>query len=257
MLPARLHRKPIATALRVILVLAGAFMSGCLSMFYERELFATGDVQVVHSEQPCSADQHSAGSEVPNADLLRFDEIGLGYFVATQRAWEVHARQLATEVDGDIVSIRLCDGVRRGFKHAQLQVWRTRGFVPTVREPMLLPGVTLEAPPGATYGARLKNIFDCLEESHGDIPLSAENKARLVGVDATRFFATGRYFPGYAKVDRYIRPTSEDALALSMIVSDRLRADHEARVYLSYPIDGRSLHAAKYLVCLLDRGYRL
>ncbi len=251
-----MFRQFIAPALRVILCFACASISGCLSMGYEEDRFATGHVRVVHSERHCKDVDQSAGSEVPNADLVVSEVNGLGYFVATKTAWEVSARQLAAERDGDISLVRPCDGKRGAFQYAQIEVWRTQGFSPIVQEEPPPQVGMLAAPPRATYGARLQNIFDCLEQPWGGVtPLSAENKARLGSVDATEFLSSGRYFPGYAKIDRYFRPTRSDALSLSMILSDRSKADLEARRYRALSPNSRSRYAEQYLICLLDRGY--
>lgn len=254
-----LFRQTIATALRVTLGFVCLSISGCLSFAYEKDLFAIDHVRIVYSERHCKAAGQSIGPEVPNADLVLSEVHGLGYFVATKTAWEVHARQLAAELDGDISLVRPCDdpfpGEVWGFQYAQTEVWRTRGFSPIVHEEPPPKGVTLAAPPQTTYGNRLQNIFDCLEQARVVVtPLSAENIIRLGSLNATEFFSSGRYFPGYAKIDRNFRPTRTDELKLSMIVSDRPRADWAAGRYLA--ANSRSRFAEQYLICLLDRGYR-
>ena len=128
----RMHRaflfsQSTAPALRVILSFACASISGCASHAYEKELFATGHVRVVHSEQHCEDIEQSDGFEVPNADLVLSRVDGIGYYVATKTAWEVRARQLAAELDADISRVRPCDGEGGGFQYAQIEVWRTRG----------------------------------------------------------------------------------------------------------------------------------
>lgn len=251
-----LFSQSIAPALRVILGFACASISGCASLGYEKELFATDHVRVVHSERHCKDVEQSGQSEVPNADLVSSGLNGLGYFVATKTAWEVFARQLAAELDADVSLVRPCDGKIRAFRYAKIEIWRSRGFSPIVHEDLPPQGGTLVAPRGATYGARLQNIFDCLEQSRVVVtPLSAESKARLGSVDATEFFSSGRHFPGYAKIDRYIRPTRSDSLRLSMILYDRSKADWEAGRYSALSPESKSRHAQQYLICLLDRGY--
>ena len=251
-----LFRQSIAVALRVILGFACASISGCVSLAYETEMFATDHVRVVHSERHCKDVEQPVGSEVPNADLVLSRVDGIGYFVATKTAWEVRARQIAAELDADISLVRPCDGNEGGLRYAQIEIWRSRGFSPIVHEDLPPQGGALAAPPGATSGAQLQNIFDCLEQSRVVVtPLSAEDKARLGSVDATEFFSSGRYFSGYAKIDRYFRPTHSDSLSLSMILSDRSKADWEAGRYRALSPESKSRHAEQYLICLLDRGY--
>jgi hypothetical protein len=263
-----LFSSSIAFARSVTLGLVCASLSGCgaLQASYETEHFATDDVRVVystaHSDWRCVDLEWSVESEVSNADRVTSSVDGLGTSVATVTAWTIKARQLAAELDGDISYVRLCEedyprllGMVKVFQFALLQVWRSKGFKPTVHEEPALQGITLAAPPGATYGARLLDIFECLEKSHGETPLNTGNKARLGSADTTEFFTSGRYFPGYARIDRSFRPTRSGALSLSMIESNRFRAAHEAGVYLSYPPESRRLHADQYLICLLGRGY--
>ncbi len=255
--PAFLFRKATALAVRVILGFTCASLSSCALLGYERDTFATDHVRVIHSERHCKAAEQSVGGEVPDAELVLSGVHGLGYLVATKTAWEVLARQLAAELDGDISLVRPCDGASgHGFKYAQIQVWRTRGFSPIVHEELPPPGITLSAPSGATYGARLRDILDCLEKSLTvATPLSAENKARLAGVNATDFFSSERHFPGYANIDRHFRPTRSDSLRLSMIESNRGKADWAAGRYGAVSPDSRLRYAEQYLICLLDRGY--
>lgn len=252
-----LFSQSIAPALRVILGLACASISGCASLQgYETDRFATDHVRVIHSERHCKDVEQSGQPEVANADLVLSGVRGIGYFVATKTAWEVLARQLAAELDADVSLVRPCDGKGGGFRYAQIEIWRSRAFSPVVHEDLPPQGGTLAAPLGATYGARLRNIFDCLEQSRVVVtPLSAESKARLGSVDATEFFSSGRHFPGYAKIDRHFRPTRSDSLALSMILFDRSKADREANRHSALSPEGKSRHAQQYLICLLDRGY--
>ncbi|MCF7981580.1 MAG: hypothetical protein K9K86_06315 [Pseudomonadales bacterium] len=251
-----LFNQSITPVLWVVLGFAFVSLSGCASLGYEKALFATDYVRVVHSERHCKDVEQSTGAEVPNADLVLSRVDGLGYFVATKTAWEVRARQLAAELDADISLVRPC-GREGGLQYAQIQVWRSRGFSPIVQEETPPREGTLSAPSRATYGARLQNIFACLERSRAVVTLiSAKNKVRLGKVDATEFFSSDAYFPGYAKIDRYFQPTRADTLTLSMILSDRYRADWEAERYLALSPKSRSLHAEQYLICLLDHGYR-
>ena len=253
---ALLFSQSIAPALRVILGFACASISGCASLAYEKELFATDHVRVVHSERHCRDVEQSGQSEVLNADLVLSRVDGIGYFVATKTAWEVRARQLAAELDADVSLVRPCDGKADGFRYAQIEIWRSRGFSSIVHEDLPPQAGTLAAPRGASNGARLQNIFDCLEQSRAVVtPISAEGKARLGSVDATEFFSSGRYFPGYAKIDSYFRPTRSDSLRLSMILSDPSKADWEAGRYRALSPGSKSRHAQQYLICLLDRGY--
>jgi hypothetical protein len=249
-------RQSITQALRVILGFACASLSGCLSLGYEEDRFATSHVLVVHSERHCKDVKQSDGSEFPDADFVGSRVDGIGRLAATRTAWEVHARQLAAERDADISLVRLCDGKKLAFQYSQVQMWRTRGFNPTVYKESPPQAGTLVPPPGATYGARLQNIFECFEKarvSHDRI--STENEARLAKVRPTEFFSSGRYFPGYAKVDKYYRPTRVGELGLSMILSDRSKADWAASIYLALSPEGRSLLAGHYMICLFDRGY--
>lgn len=225
-------------------------------MQYEDDRFANDHVRVVHSERHCNKLPQSGQAEVANADLVFSEVHGLGYLVATKTAWEVRARQLAAERDADVSLVRPCDGERGSFQYAEIEVWRSRGFIPIVNEDRAPQRGTLAAPRGATNSARIQNIFDCLEQSRVVVtPLSAESKARLGDVDATEFFTSGRHFPGYAKIDRYFRPTRSDSLTLGMILSRRSAAVWEAHRYSALSREGKSRHAQQYLVCLLDRGY--
>lgn len=245
-----------ASVLRLAMVIVCATMLGCLRQTYEKELFAIDHVRVVHSERHCKDAEQSTGAGFPNADLVFSRVDGLGYFVATKTAWETRARQLAAELDADISLISPCEGEGVSFQYAQIQVWRSRGFRPTEHEEHPAEKGTLSAPPHATYGARLRNIFDCLEQARAVVaPPTAENKVRLGSVDATEFFSSDAYFPGYAKIDSYFRPTRAAALRLSMILSDPYRAAIEADWYWALSPSRRTYYAEQYLICLFDRGY--
>ena len=235
-------------------------LAGCGTLSgYETEWFAPADVRVIHSQRHCKDAAAPVEQEIADAELVLSRVEGLGSLVATRRAWELQARQLATELDADIAVVRPCEGEVREWQWevAQTEVWRTRDYEPAVREEPPVPGATFSAPEGATYGARLQHLYTCLELAEAaTAQASASNRARLSGVDATEFFSSGRYFPGYAKIDRYYRPTRGDERRLSMIVSRRSFADWAAGRYLSLPPEGRLHFAEHYLVCLLDRGYR-
>ena len=137
-------------------------------------------------------------------------------------------------------------------------MWRSQGFHPVVHEDAPPRGETLAAPPGASYGARLQDIFDCLEQARvTDAPLSTTNKVRLGNIEAMKFFSSDRHFPGYAKVDRFFRPTRTGDLRLSMINADRARAFWAAGIFEGLSEEEKSQFAERYLVCLLDRGYGL
>lgn len=104
---------------------------------------------------------------------------------------------------------------------------------------------------------RLQNIFECLEQSRvtsGSI--TVENKQRLGEFDATDLFNSGHYFPGYAKIDRYYRPTGTGELSLTGVLLDRAQADSAAGTYQKLSPNERTPFAERYLICLLDRGYR-
>jgi hypothetical protein len=253
-------RKTIARALRVVLLFALASISGCASL-YENEWFAADHVRVIHSEEPkrhCNDSKQSVQSEVPNANHILSMVRGIGRLAATKTVWEIEARQLAAELDADIALVRPCDGERLEFEYAQIEVWRTRGFRPIVREEYSSDSGALMAPSQSTYGSRLEDIFGCFEQARVTKgPISPDNKKRLGHVDATEFFSSGIYFPGYARVDNYFRPTRTGDLRLSMIYSDRARADWASNVYWELSSDEKQRFAERYLICLLDRGYSL
>ncbi len=143
------------------------------------------------------------------------------------------------------------------MQYAQIQVWRTRGFSPIVQEEPPPQAGTLAAPLRATWCAVAK-LFDCLGQFRGSghtaigRKQSAPGWCRRDGI----FSLPGRHFAGYAKIDRYYRPTRSDELGrLSMIQSDRIRADREAGRYHALSPNSRSRYAEQYLICLLDRGY--
>lgn len=237
-------------------------VSGCFVWTsYQREIFASDDVRVVHSAQQCNDADRSTATEFPNADLVKTADYGLGRLVATNTAWEVMARQLAVEFDADIALVKPCDGKRGAldpFEYAQIEVWRTRGFKPVVREEYRPDSGALIAPPQSTYGTRLEDIFGCLEQPGATSdPISPDNQNRLGHVDATEFFSSGRHFPGYARVDKHLRPTRRGDIRLSMIKKDRGRAAQAASLYEKLLPDEKQRFAERYLICLLDRGYSL
>lgn len=245
-----------APARALALILACAAISGCVSLAYEKEQFASEHVRVVHSERHCNEVDQSATPPFPNADSVGSMDIGLGRFVATRTAWEVLARQLAIERDGDLSLIMPCDGEGRALEVARIGVWRTRGFDPVVQNDDLPESGTLMAPPRTTYGARLQNIFDCLEQARVTRgPITSEKRQRLGSIDATEFFSPGPYFTGYARIDRNFRPTRTGELSLSMIHFDRAKADWAAGIYQSLSPKEKTPFAERYLACLLDRGY--
>ena len=255
---ASIIKKSIARARWTVPAVAWAWLSACASQAYEKELFATDHVRVVRSETHCKDLEPSDRSELPGADLVLLRVDGIGYFVATRTAWEIRARQLAAELDADLALIRPCDGERGGLKYAHIEVWRSRGVSSIVREEPPPNRDTLDAPAETTYGGRLGDIFDCLEQARTAArPPSAANMARLAGIDPRDYFSADAYFPGYAKIDTYFRPARSGGLRLSMILSERFRADAEARRYLALSQDSQSLYAEQYLFCLLDRGYRI
>lgn len=235
----------------MLLVLFAA-TAGCALSGYETDSFEVANVHVVHSRQHCSDGAYS----VPDAELLDTLDLGIGRLVATDRAWEVMARQVAVELGGDLAVVSPCDGEPRTFEFAQLTVWRTPNFKPTTQEEALPQSGTLLAPSQTNSGEGLQNILDCLEESRDETNLLApDDRERLGGVDATEFFSSDRYFPGYAKIDRYFRPTRTGDKRLSMINSGRAKADQSAMIYGKLSAEEKRHFAERYLVCLLNRGY--
>ena len=250
-----LSRRSTAHTFSLILGLLCATVSGCVSLGYERELFPSDNVRVIHSEKHCKDVGQSVSTQFPNADRIEIFDIGIGLLVATRTAWEVIARQLAAELDADLSLVRPCDG-EDSFQYAQIEVWRTRGFKPIVKEEYRPESGTLMAPSQTTYSDRLKNIFECFEQARvTSSPITPESKKRLGHVDATQFFSPGPYFDGYARVDKYFRPTRAGELSLAKIYSGRARAAWAAGIYRELSADERQPFAERYLICLLDRGY--
>ena len=250
-------RLSTAPALGLILALIGTQLSGC-GMLAEREWFASEYVRGVHSDRHSRDVDQSAESPFVNADLVESATMGTGRLGHKRADWEVKARSMAFERDGDLALVRPCDGDDRRFEYAQIEVWRTRGFSPMVQDDPLPENGTLMPPPQTTYGKRLRNIFDCFEQARvmrGHI--TPENKQRLGNVDATEYFSPGPYFTGYARIDRYFRPTRTGDLRLSMIHFDREQADWAATIYKKLSPEERQPFAERYLGCLIDRGYGL
>jgi hypothetical protein len=249
----------------ILLIVAGSTLTGCsiLRDSYETERFSVGSVKVINPGHHCKDAKELRGLDVENAELVTSRVHGLGRFVATDTAWNVLARQLATEVDGDIAVIRPCGGKHIASDDRQVEIWRTRGYKPTVKEQPPTPGVTLGAPAGSSYGMRLNDVHSCLEHAQTRIAgLSANEQARLPKLNAVEFFSSGRHFAGYAKIDRHYRPTRSEsetpnAMRLSMTLSRRSDADRSAEIFSSSTQQGQLLFAERYLGCLFSRGYRL
>jgi len=240
----------------LMLGLLFAQISGC-GLLAERERFASEYVRVVHSDRHCKDVEQSVALPFVNTDLVDSVVIGLAGPGDLRTDWEVIARSVAFERDGDIAIIRPCDGADQ-FKYAQIEVWRTRGFSPRVQDDPLPESGTLMPPPQTTYGTRLQIIFECFEKSRVSRgPITPENRKRIGSVDATEYFASGRYFAGYARVDRYFRPTNTGELRLSMLHLDRPRSAWAASIYQKLSPDEKRLFAEQYLGCLFDRGYSL
>jgi hypothetical protein len=237
-----------------------ASLAGCGTLSgYETEYFASADVRVIHSTRHCKADAVPGESEVPNADLVTSTVRGFGRLVASKRAWELQARQLATELDADIAVVRPCEfeAPEWPWEVTQTEIWRTRGYEPKVQEQDPAPGITFSAPDGASYGTRLQHLYTCLELAESaSAQLSANERGRLPEADARDFFSSDPYFPGYAKIDRHYRPTRRDENRLSLIVSRRDFADQAAGRYVARAPEDRARFAEHYVVCLLDLGYR-
>lgn len=227
-------------------------------MLAYREWFASEYVRVVHSDWHCKDVDRSRAPPFANADFVESATIGIGGLGDKRADWEVIARSIAFERDGDLALVRPCDGDRSSMEFAQIEVWRTKGFTPKVQDDPFPESGTLMPPPKTTYGTRLQNIFECFEQTRVTrSPMTSENKQRLGSVDATEYFSSGRYFPGYARVDSYFRPTNTGDLRLSMLHLDRPKADWAANVYESLSREEKPRFAERYLGCLFDRGYSL
>ena len=254
----RLKLFPTNNEITSILVLGLMTLAnfGCALSGYEKDLFASDHVVVVHSKKHCNETVNLYESELANADLVFSRVDGLGRLVATNAAWEVQARQLATELDANYALIRPCDGDGAAWEYAQIQLFRDPAVnLHVLEEPSAAKG-TLIASSQTSYGSRLKNIINCLKHSHANTsPLAIESKNRLDGFSAMDFFSSDAYFPGYAKLDKYFRPTNQDELRLSMVLSERSSAEYEARYYNDLTPEDKTHYAEQYLNCLLDRGY--
>ncbi|RRJ82767.1 hypothetical protein [Aestuariirhabdus litorea] len=243
--------------LRVAGLGCALLLSGCLHSVYEKPLFAGGEgVEVVLMEQPCNRlDGVDEGVDAAQLVLSRVD--GLGRLVATDKAWEQRARQLAVEMDAQRALVKPCEGEGLvGFEFAQIELWRTGVERPAVVDEPPAPEGTLQPPPHTRYGERLGILLDCLTQPGGDTaPFSATERARLDGLEARAYFSSDPHFTGYAKLDPYFRPAQESGLSLSMIVSARDRADREAARYRAGSTAQRTRYAEQYLLCLMERGY--
>jgi len=241
-------------------------MSGCESLgktVGQKELVPPDHVRLMHSERHCRETDISAASPFPNADHVESVIYGSSRLLRLSGSeWEWKARQIAVERDADLSLMRPCDGgesASSAFKFVQIEVWRTRGFTaPTLQDEPRPESGTLMAPSRTTYGTRLQNIFECFEQARvSNGPVTTENKQRIGKIDATDFFTPDAYFTGYARIDRYYRPTRTGALSLSGILLDRGKADWASGVYLRLSKEEKTHFADRYLVCLLDRGYGL
>lgn len=230
---------------------------GCQTVS-QRELVPPEHVRLMHSDQHCSDVDKAAESPFQDADHVDTAVMGKSVFLGLFGSeWEWTARQLAVERDADLSLIRPCDG-EDFFKYAQIEVWRTRGFSPPVVQDETHPeSGTLLAPSSTPYGTRLQNIFECLEYAYVTSgPISTENMQRLGTIDAKDYFTSGPYFFGYARIDRYYRPTRTGELSLSGILFDRAKADWAAAMYWELSREEKAHFANRYVSCLLDRGYR-
>lgn len=258
-----LSRRSSTTVLGFILGSMCLMMSGCQwagpKSVGQKELVPPDHVRLVHSERHCSDVDKAAESPFPGADHVESAVIGKSIFLSLSGSeWAWTARQLAVERDSDLSLIRACDG-EGPFKFAQIEVWRTRGFIPPMSQDEPRPGTgTLIAPSNSTYGIRLQSVFECFEQARVTSgPITAENKQRLGNIDATDLFTPGPIFEGYARIDKYYRPTRTGRLSLSGILFDRAQADWAAWIYQKLSPKEKTPFAERYLVCLLDRGYSL
>jgi len=254
------------TVLGLILGLACTMMSGCQTLGQtvgQKELVPPDHVRLMHSERHCRDVDKSAASPFPNADHVETALMGASLLLRLSGSeWEWKARQLAVERDADLSLMRPCDGgesASSAFRFVQIEVWRTRGFTPPTLQDEPRPETgTLMAPYRTTYGTRLQNIFECFEQARVTSgPVTTENNQRIGKIDATDFFTPGPYFTGYARIDRYYRPTRTGELSLSGILFDREKADWAAGVYRKLSPNEKTDFAERYLICLLDRGYSL
>ena len=227
-------------------------------MLAEREWFASEYVRVLHSDRHCKDVDQTVASSFVDADLVETATIGIGRLVAKNTDWGVIARSMAFERDGDLASVRPCDGNSSTMEFAQIEVWRTRGFTPKVQDDPLPESGTLMPPPQTTYGTWLQNVFDCFGKARVTRdPITFDDKQKLGSVGATEYFSSGRYFSGYAKVDKYFRPTNTGDLRLSVLRLDRQRSDWASNIYENLSLKEKRSFAERYLGCLFDRGYSL
>lgn len=258
-----LSRHSSITDLGLILGLVCLMMSGCESVgpktVGQKELVPPDHVRIVYSDLHCRDVDKAASSPFINADHVESIVWGASALLSLHGSeWEWKARQLAVERDADLSLIRPCDG-ERFFKYAQIEVWRTRDFTPPMFQDESRPeSGTLMAPSSSTYGIRLQNIFECFEQARVTSgPITTENKQRLGNIEATDLFTPGPTFEGFARIDKYYRPTRTGRLSLSGILFDRPKADWAAWIYRKLSPNEKTDFAERYLVCLLDRGYSL
>ena len=251
------------TVLGLMLGLACLMVSGCGSVgpktVGQRELVPPDHVHIEYSDRHCRDVDKAASLSFANADYIESTVWGASVLLSLHGSeWGWKARQLAVERDADLSLIRPCDG-EGFFKYAQIEVWRTRGFTPPMLQDKPRPeSGTLMAPSGSTYGIRLQNIFECFEQARVTSgAITTENKQRLGNIDATDLFTPGPTFEGYARIDKYYRPTRTGRLSLSGILFDRPKADWAAWIYQKLSPNEKSDFAERYLVCLLNRGYSL
>lgn len=232
-----------------------AALYACAWSGYEADYFSTGHVRVLHQQNVCTPQ----GDEVPDAELIYSGNIGLGRLVATRNAWEVYARQIAMESDADIALVSPCPDASssRSFEHAQISVWRSTDFTAPLNEPMPAPQTTLVPPPDTSYATRLNDIFACSTGASARAGYTEGMSLILAEIDATEFFSSDWYFPGYARIDEHFRPTRSGSKATSMLSSQRQQADRSASSYLALSPPERARFARQYLSCLWGKGYRL
>ena len=169
----------------LILALASALLSGC-GILAEREWFASEYVRVLHSDRHCKDVDRSLTPPIANVDLVESATIGIGGLGDKRADWEVIARSIAFERDGDLALVRPCDGDPSSMEFAQIEVWRTRGFTPNVQDDPFPESGTLMPPPEATYGTRLQNIFERFEQARVTrSPITSESKQQLGTLDAS------------------------------------------------------------------------
>jgi len=253
-----LTRRSFSPAICYLLVMTGAATPGCSFLGY-KEWFPSNNIRVIYTEQQCRDVDESATTRFENADHIYTTNWGISRFYSTNENWDIIARQLAAELDGDLTLISPCDKYSRtSFENKQLDVWRTHGYKPQIVEEYRPDSGTLIPPSGSTNGSRLTDIFECFEQARVTTgPISPENMKRLENTNATEFFAPGPYFSAYMRVDKHFRPTRTGDLSLSMIYSDRAKAAWAADYYRKLPVDEKQLFADRHLLCLINRGYQI